>query len=47
MQGAVGFRNIAVHNYQSIDWNIVHAVTYQGLEDFRDFAAKLAVLIEN
>ena len=47
MQAAVGFRNIAIHNYQSIDWNIVHAVTYQGLEDFRNFAAKLAVLIES
>ncbi len=47
MHGAVGFRNIAVHNYQSIDWNIVHAVAHQGLEDFRAFAVSLAALIES
>lgn len=46
MRSAVGFRNIAVHNYQAIDWDIVHAITHEGLEDFRDFAHHMAALID-
>ena len=46
LRGAVGFRNIAVHSYQAIDWNIVHAITYDGLDDFRQFAASVDALIE-
>lgn len=46
MRSAVGFRNVAVHSYQAIDWDIVHAITYDGLEDFRAFASRMAVLIE-
>ncbi len=42
LRGAVGFRNIAVHSYQTIDWDIVHAITYAGVEDFRQFAAAVA-----
>jgi uncharacterized protein YutE (UPF0331/DUF86 family) len=42
LRGAVGFRNIAVHSYQAIDWDIVHAITHHGLEDFRQFAAAVA-----
>jgi uncharacterized protein YutE (UPF0331/DUF86 family) len=42
MRGAVGFRNIAVHSYQAIDWEIVHAITHHGLDDFRGFAAAIA-----
>lgn len=41
MRSAVGFRNVAVHAYQSIDWDIVHAISYDGLDDFRAFAAAL------
>lgn len=26
MRKAVGFRNIAVHNYQAVDWAIVHSI---------------------
>lgn len=36
---AVGFRNIAVHNYEEIDWEIVFAICSRGVEDFRAFAA--------
>lgn len=39
LKAAVGFRNIAVHAYDVIDWDIVHAITYEGIEDFRSFAA--------
>ena len=35
---AVGFRNVAVHNYSSIDWAIVHAIAAQHLGDFDAFA---------
>lgn len=35
---AVGFRNITVHNYDTIDWQIVMAVTGVPLQDFEDFA---------
>lgn len=46
LRAAVGFRNIVVHSYQSIDWTIVHALTYAGVEDFRAFAAAIAPLLD-
>lgn len=46
MQAAVGFRNIAVHQYQAIDWDIVQSITWAGLEDFRDYAAAMAALVD-
>lgn len=45
MKAAVGFRNIAVHNYQAIDWAIVFAITHRGLDDFRDFARAIGGLV--
>ena len=39
LAGAVGFRNVAVHAYQSIDWAIVHAISHRHVEDLRSFAA--------
>jgi len=39
MQKSVGFRNIAVHEYESIDWNIVYSIITKNLNDFRDYAA--------
>ena len=41
LKAAVGFRNIAVHSYQSIDWTIVHSLCTNRLEDFRRFAASV------
>ncbi len=38
MIAAVGFRNVAVHSYRSINWDIVHAISHDQLEDFRSFA---------
>jgi uncharacterized protein YutE (UPF0331/DUF86 family) len=38
LRKAVGFRNIAVHSYQSINWDIVHAIATDHLEDFEEFA---------
>ena len=42
LKKAVGFRNIAVHNYQAIDWAIVHAIATRNLSDFSDFAKAVA-----
>ncbi|PIV88994.1 MAG: hypothetical protein COW48_02950 [Hydrogenophilales bacterium CG17_big_fil_post_rev_8_21_14_2_50_63_12] len=39
MRKAVGFRNIAIHSYNAIDWHIVHSICRRHLDDFRDFAA--------
>lgn len=38
MKKAVGFRNIAVHNYEAINWQIVHAIATSHLNDFKGFA---------
>ena len=38
MKKAVGFRNIAVHSYQTIDWNVVYQICTRHLDDFRQFA---------
>ncbi len=38
LRRAVGFRNIAVHNYQEIDWAIVHSIVRDHLGDFDEFA---------
>jgi len=44
LKGAVGFRNVAIHAYRSIDWSIVHTITHERLDDFRQFAR--AILAE-
>lgn len=38
MKKAVGFRNVAVHNYEAINWQIVHAIASRHLVDFKDYA---------
>lgn len=39
MKKAVGFRNIAVHNYEAIDWEITYAIVTRHVSDFAAFAA--------
>ncbi len=39
---AVEFRNVAVHSYQAIDWNIVFQICRHHLDDFRQFAQAIA-----
>lgn len=46
MKKAVGFRNIAVHNYEAINWQIVHAIATSHLNDFKGFAQAVARKIE-
>jgi uncharacterized protein YutE (UPF0331/DUF86 family) len=38
LKKAVGFRNIAVHNYENINWIIVHSIVKYHLADFTEFA---------
>lgn len=45
LKKAVGFRNIAVHNYQAIDWAIVHTLARHHLGDFTVFAKAISARI--
>ncbi len=38
LRKAVGFRNIAIHSYEEIDWAVVHSICRERLVDFEDFA---------
>ena len=38
LKSAVGFRNLAVHQYEALDWTIVQAIYTRYLNDFRNFA---------
>jgi uncharacterized protein YutE (UPF0331/DUF86 family) len=42
LKKAVGFRNIAVHNYEEINWTIVHAIALHHVGDFSEFAKIVA-----
>jgi uncharacterized protein YutE (UPF0331/DUF86 family) len=42
LKKSVGFRNIAVHNYESINWEIVHNIVRYHLHDFAEFAKAVA-----
>jgi len=41
MKKAVGFRNVAIHNYATISWEIVYAISEKSLDDFRTFAKEI------
>lgn len=38
MRAAVGFRNVAIHSDQQIDWAVVFAIARERIVDFEDFA---------
>ncbi len=40
-KGAVGFRNVAVHAYHSIDWKIAHSITPGRPDDLRQLARSI------
>jgi len=46
LQKAVGFRNIAVHNYERINWLIVHAIVNKHMSDFSNFAKQIYIYID-
>lgn len=41
LRKAVGFRNIAVHSYEAINWEIVYAICQNSLRDFRQYAQEI------
>ena len=41
MKRMVGFRNIAIHEYQKLNLDIVRAIITEHLDDFLAFAALL------
>ncbi|MBU1193723.1 MAG: DUF86 domain-containing protein [Proteobacteria bacterium] len=41
MKKSVGFRNIAVHEYSTINWDIVFSVSTTNLGDFKEFAKEI------
>ncbi len=43
MKKAVGFRNIAVHSYEAINWQIVHSIAKKHLVDFSEFAQAVSL----
>ena len=47
MQKAVGFRNIAIHEYEKINWAIVYTIATEGIGDFRIFAKTISELLND
>jgi uncharacterized protein YutE (UPF0331/DUF86 family) len=41
MEAMVGFRNIAIHNYQALDPEILKAILQERLPDLEDFSAAI------
>ncbi|MXS78215.1 DUF86 domain-containing protein [Nitrosomonas sp. JL21] len=41
LKKSIGFRNIAVHNYEAINWEIVYAISQNSVQDFRRFAQEI------
>lgn len=41
MVKTVGFRNVAVHEYDTLDWNIVYSLITKNLRVFRDFSQEV------
>ena len=41
LQKAVGFRNIAVHEYREIDWDVAFPIISGDLGDFRSHARRV------
>lgn len=46
LKRAVGFRNIAVHNYDAINWYMVHSIASDHLSDFSRFATAVVTWMD-
>lgn len=46
LKAMVGFRNIAVHDYQNIDLDIVKKIIELHLDDMKQFASVILNLVE-
>ena len=47
MRRAVGFRNISVHAYQTLDWEIVHSIATTRLGDFVEFGRAIEEVLSD
>ncbi len=45
MRKSVGFRNVMVHNYDEVNWQIVFSICKNHLGDFRAFAREFSELV--
>jgi uncharacterized protein YutE (UPF0331/DUF86 family) len=43
---SLGFRNIAVHEYKNIDWQIVYSIIRENLGDFQQYARQIMLWLE-
>jgi len=46
MKHMIGFRNVAIHEYQTLDLNIVESIIDNNLSDFEEFT-KVVLQLEN
>ena len=46
LRGMVGFRNVAVHEYQGLEVGVVKYVLDEGVDDFRKFCRQLGTAIK-
>jgi len=46
MKKSVGFRNIAVHEYRSISWEIVYSIVSENLKEFQEYARQVMRWLE-
>jgi uncharacterized protein YutE (UPF0331/DUF86 family) len=47
MQRSVGFRNIAIHEYDEINWEIVFSILCHHVDDFKAFAKEIFQWVES
>lgn len=40
---SVGFRNVAIHNYEEINWAIVFSIARNKLNDFKQFVTQIDI----
>jgi len=46
MQRSVGFRNIAIHEYDEIKWDVVYSILRHHMDDFKLFAKEIFQWVE-
>ncbi len=47
LKKAVGFRNLVVHAYEKIDWNIVFSIITKDLSDFKEYSRCIMRLLDH
>ena len=45
LRKGVGFRNISLHAYEKIDWDIVFSIIHNHLDDFREFVKSIMKIV--